>query len=297
MAQQGAPWRVIAATVAFLLWAPLALASLPLAVLLMGRGARGGPLVGITVAVFSAATLPFLGQGQLGAVYAAVCVLLAAAFAGHVLLKAAPFWTMAVRATATALASVAILARVLWGPGWLGALQWETTQQARAGTRVLVWVMPDARPVFDAVADVVGTIAPATLALQCLAALALAWAVHGRLATQPLGAPLRPFREFRMGDAWVWVVVATFGVWLLGRAALAQNLAMLVGTLYFLQGAAVAGALAGALGISTGVLVVIGILAAPFAAILIPGLCTLGVTDTWLQYRRRLAARADRPHG
>lgn len=295
MAPQGAPWRLIVATVAFLLWAPLALAGLPLAALLLLG--RGRPAVGAAVAVFSAATLPWLAQGQLGATYAAVCVLLVAAFAGHVVLKPAPFWTMAVRATAASLASVALLARVLWGRGWLGVLQWETTRQAKAGTRVLVWMMPDGRPIFDAVADVVGTIAPATLALQCLAGLALAWAVHGRLAAQPLGEPLRPFREFRMGDAWVWALVATFGVWLLGRAALAQNLAVLVGTLYFLQGAAVAGALAGALGVSTGVLVVIGILAAPFAAILIPGLCTLGVTDTWLQYRRRLASRADRPHG
>ena len=306
MAAPGGRWRLIAATVAFLLWAPLVLVGLPLAVLLLlGRAApaadgrtaaRSSVAIALGVAALSAATVPLLPGGLVGSVYAAVSVLLAAALAVLALLGPAPFWTLALRSTAAALVSLAVLARAFWGRDWLASLQWEATRQAQEGARAFIWVLPDLRPGFDAVASFIGTTLPATLALQCLAALALAWTLHGRLALHPVGAPLRPFREFRMGDAWVWVLVGTLAVWLLGRAALAQNLAVLVGTLYFLQGAAVAGALASALGISTVALVVISILAAPFAAILIPGLCTLGVTDTWLQYRRRIAARADRPH-
>jgi hypothetical protein len=31
--------------------------------------------------------------------------------------------------------------------------------------------------------------------------------------------------------------------------------------------------------------------------VLLPGLCTLGVTDTWLQFRHRLAGRAPHTRG
>src|SRR6201984_1630746 len=54
---------------------------------------------------------------------------------------------------------------------------------------------------------------PAMLVLQACAGLALAWQGHQLLASHPLGGPLRPFREFRFADAWVWGVVAGVGVW------------------------------------------------------------------------------------
>ena len=60
-----------------------------------------------------------------------------------------------------------------------------------------------------------------------------------------------------------------------------------------LRGAAIVATFAEAFGVSA---VALGIAAAAAAALavpllfVLPGLCTLGITDTWYQYRRRLAA-------
>ena len=70
---------------------------------------------------------------------------------------------------------------------------------------------------------------------------------------------------------------------------------MLLGAFYFLQGAAIVVSFAAAVGISTGALVAGAALAAALAVplvFIVPGVWTLGVTDTWFEYRRRLAARA-----
>ena len=140
----------------------------------------------------------------------------------------------------------------------------------------------------------VGAIIPATFVLQAIAGLALSWQLHVRLAERPLGEPLRPFREFRLGDVWIWALVLAGGGWLLGQTLLAQNLAVVLGALYFLQGAAIVVSFAAAVGISTGALIVGAALAAALAVplvFIVPGVWTLGVTDTWFEYRRRLAAR------
>jgi len=96
----------------------------------------------------------------------------------------------------------------------------------------------------------------------------------------------------------VWAVVAAIAVWItplfgaLKTAAL--NLLVVLGALYLLRGAAIVVAFAGVLGIApaalVGALVVSAVLAVPLVFIL-PGLATLGVTDTWLEFRRRLASR------
>src|ERR1041385_4023607 len=56
---------------------------------------------------------------------------------------------------------------------------------------------------------------PALLALQSLAALALAWAVYHRLGRARLGAPLRPLREFRFNDQLVWGLIVGLTIVLL----------------------------------------------------------------------------------
>jgi hypothetical protein len=141
----------------------------------------------------------------------------------------------------------------------------------------------------------VGVTIPAMFVLQAIAGLALGWELHVRLAERPLGEALRPFREFRIGDVWIWALVLAAGGWLLGHDALAQNLAVVLGAFYFLQGAAIVVSFAAAAGISTTALVVGAAVAAALAvplAFIVPGMWTLGVTDTWFEYRRRLAARA-----
>jgi hypothetical protein len=63
--------------------------------------------------------------------------------------------------------------------------------------------------------------------------------------------------------------------------------------LFVLRGAAIVVTFAEAFGISAVALVLVAGIAAALAVPLLfvlPGLCTLGITDTWYQYRRRLAA-------
>jgi hypothetical protein len=128
--------------------------------------------------------------------------------------------------------------------------------------------------------------------------LGLAWRWHEILAAHPLGAPLAPFRDFRFADGWVWAVVGAVTIWITplfaGLRAPALNLLVVVGTLYLLRGAAIVVACAVMLGVSPTTLVV-GLLAAAVLAVpllfLVPGLATLGMTDTWLEFRRRLAGR------
>jgi hypothetical protein len=140
---------------------------------------------------------------------------------------------------------------------------------------------------------------PAIIVLQTLAGLALAWHCHRQIAAQPLGEPLAPFREFRFGDHWVWSLVGALTVWLVpvlgGLKGAALNLGLVAATLYLLRGAAIVMAFAQAAGVSSAVLVVGTTVAAVLAVpllLIVPGLWTLGVTDTWLAFRRRLAARS-----
>ncbi|MGH7622955.1 MAG: DUF2232 domain-containing protein, partial [Gemmatimonadaceae bacterium] len=81
---------------------------------------------------------------------------------------------------------------------------------------------------------------PALLALESLAALALAWATYHRLGRARLGAPLRPLREFRFNDQFVWGLIVGLTVLLLPtlttlRGA-GKNLLMFFGALYAMRG-------------------------------------------------------------
>ena len=103
---------------------------------------------------------------------------------------------------------------------------------------------------------------------------------------------------FRIGDGWVWGIVAWLGVLILPVSGALQvagtNLGLVAGTLYVLRGAAIVVAFAEAFGVSTVTLMIAAGAAAALALPLLfvlPGLCTLGITDTWYQYRRRIAAR------
>lgn len=298
MSRPGGWGRLALAAVAFALWAPLTLAGLPLAALLLASGPQSPRMRGLAAGVGAATVLLLVttSRGPLGAAYAAWTVLCTGAFLAMVLTWPGPFWRQASRAVAAAGVALAGLGTGLWGMGWSGQLTWEVTRSAQAATRLVRWASPEMHTALDGIAVFVGATFPAAFVLQGLAGLALGWQVHARLAERPLGAPLRPFREFRLGDVWVWGLVAAVAVWLLDQHVMAQNIAVVLGTLYLLQGAAIVVTFATALGVSTAALIgwtaLAAVLALPLLFI-VPGLWTLGVTDTWLEYRRRLAARAD----
>ncbi|MBX9927455.1 MAG: YybS family protein [Gemmatimonadaceae bacterium] len=133
---------------------------------------------------------------------------------------------------------------------------------------------------------------PAMLALELLAALAVAWSVYHRVGRARIGPPLAALREFRFNDQFVWGLIGGLALWLVPGVALAgalgSNLLMVFGTLYAIRGMGVAlwvlapGRLMSVLLVITGVLFwnVLGVLA-----------LGLGLGDTWLDWRSRARSK------
>ena len=129
---------------------------------------------------------------------------------------------------------------------------------------------------------------PALLALESLAALALAWAAYHRLGRTRLGAPLAPFKEFRFNDQLVWGLIVGLTILFLPTLAsfrgVGGNLLVFFGALYALRGLGVLawflapGALATALAVGAAMLL---------WPILLVAALGLGLGDTWADWRRR----------
>jgi len=239
------------------------------------------------------------GSGsRLGAATSAYIVLASGAFVSVVLLRPDTILRQALRSIVLAGAATALLIRAIWGTGAWGALAWEDTRDTSLTMRTMVEVLPDAFPIYEPMVRFISMTWPAMLALQTLAGLALAWELHRRIAASTAqGAPLMRFKDFEIGDGWVWGIVAWLGVLILPVSSFLHvagtNLGLVAGTLYVLRGAAIVATFAEAFGISALTLVLVAAAAAALALPLlfvVPGLCTLGITDTWYRYRRRLAA-------
>ncbi|HUR96297.1 MAG TPA: DUF2232 domain-containing protein [Gemmatimonadales bacterium] len=196
--------------------------------------------------------------------------------------------------------AAAALALVVWmwrlGIGWtqlvtgvdhdLGAYQTAVRDQWRnAGAP---------QELIDQIGQVLHSVSqlyPGLLAIAGIAGLRLAWAWYHRLATRPLGPPPAPFRSFGFNDhlVWGWVVALASTLlpvpepWQVAGA----NLLLVLGVLYAARGLAVflaqSGRVFGPLG---GLLLLIALFLLPFV---VGGLTLLGLADTWLDFRRRMA--------
>ncbi|OLD39107.1 MAG: hypothetical protein AUI57_04550 [Candidatus Rokubacteria bacterium 13_1_40CM_2_68_8] len=307
----GGVWRLALGVATFALFDPggLGLLGLPLAGLLLvaGPARRHEWAVAVLAAAAAVATLAPRADTPVDALVNAYVVLVSAAFVCMALL--APTGgdggrgalRMAVRAWLWGVAGTVLLATVMWGGVPWREIAWQATHGVRAALMHRLADFSLDAGIVDRVVGGVSSTVPALLALETFAGLTLAWQLHVRLAARPLGPALAPFREFRFGDLWVWGVVASITVWLVPALATlklaALNLAVVLGALYLLRGAAVVVAFASATGIPVGALVLAAAVSALLAVpllLLLPGLWTLGMTDTWLQFRRRLAGR--KPH-
>lgn len=140
---------------------------------------------------------------------------------------------------------------------------------------------------------------PALVALQSLAALALAWATYHRLGRTRLGAPMRPLREFRFNDQLVWGLIAGLTIMLLPTLeslhGTGKNLLVFFAALYAVRGFGVlAWFLApGRLGVTLGVGLVmlmapvLNVIAALAFMMLGVAALALGLGDTWADWRSR----------
>lgn len=273
------------------------------------RNAWSQPLAGIIGAVSAALLVVSGGNGsRLGAATSAYIVLASGAFVSLVLLRPDAILRQALRSIGLAGLATAILIQLIWGSSGWGALAWEATRQASTTMGGIVRVWPDAYLAYEPTVRFISMTWPGVLALQTLAGLALAWQLYRRVTHSGVGetaaapAPaLMRFKDFVIGDGWVWGIVAWLGVLIVPVSSVLHvagtNLGLVAGTLYALRGAAIVATFAEAFGISTLALVITAAAAAALAVPLLfvlPGLCTLGITDTWYQYRRRLADARER---
>jgi hypothetical protein len=141
---------------------------------------------------------------------------------------------------------------------------------------------------------------PGLVLLQSFAALALAWALYHRFAQRPAGEPLGALAAFRFNDHLIWGVAGSLLVLVLPRLgwinALGGNLLVFFSGLYVVRGVAVLSAAAAA-----------GIIGGPFAILfatfvtlfLMPvaalAALALGLTDTLMDWRQRLARAVQKP--
>lgn len=129
-------------------------------------------------------------------------------------------------------------------------------------------------------------LAPAFLALESLAALALAWAVYHRIARVRLGAPLAPLRDFRFSDQLVWGLIVGLVAALFPSLAdlrtFGFNLLLFFGALYALRGFGVLSFLLPGRFVTA--MLVSAALFFPLVAAFALG---MGLGDTWLDWRSR----------
>lgn len=136
--------------------------------------------------------------------------------------------------------------------------------------------------------DVTVSFFPALLALESLAALALAWGLFHRISRTRLGPPLTRLRDFRFGDQLVWgllvgivlVVIPTLDA----LRGLGFNLILFFGALYVLRGLGVLAWFIAERRLALAILILLALLFTPAVGILA---LALGVGDTWVDWRGR----------
>jgi len=140
---------------------------------------------------------------------------------------------------------------------------------------------------------------PSLLALQSLAALAIAWSIYHRLSRARLGPPLGQLRDFRFNDQLVWGLIVgltfVFLPTLSSVRVVGRNFLVFFGALYALRGLGVLswfmapGALAvtAAVGFAMFLLPVLNAIAALGFVLLAIAAFGLGLGDTWADWRSR----------
>ncbi len=242
---------------------------------------------------------------------------------GFVVLSAAgprPAFTRA--AWAVILAVLAVTAWCLvWGIAWhdielaLTRQWWATCRQLAEASRLTSGQDPG--DFLNRLADAGQPLArlfPARLVVSGILGLVLASTWHERIAGRPFGRPAGALGNFRFTDHLVWVLIVAVAIMLLPNVHLLQSLAdrspvadvllytvaywqpvasnvLLVCTaLYAARGAAVLSRFVSP-GPAIVLLVIATIFLLPFALI---GLATVGLADTWLNFRRWVVVAAKR---
>lgn len=131
---------------------------------------------------------------------------------------------------------------------------------------------------------------PALLALEALAACALAWSLYHRLSRARIGAALAPLRRFSFSDQLIWALVAGIAMLVLpslaGMGPMGRNITLFIGTLYVLRGYGIYAWLVSRRAAVVSVFVAIAVF--PLSLLTVPAALGLGVSDTWANWRERI---------
>jgi len=292
-------WRSALALVAVALWAPLAYVLLPLAGLLWLARPRQLPRLGLAAALTGVALwwlfMPGdpVAQMRRAALVSFTLVLLMAAWwkPGRYLPRAA------LGVVAASLITVVLVSA--FGPSWR-ELTWlvarDTSISWRRVATLIAQDTPQLLALGDGVASAAAATLPATIALQSLAGGALAWHLASRLEPGGPATGLRRFRDFAFSDHLIWCVVLALLTVILPVATWIEttglNIGIVAGVLYVVRGLAIAAVALDAGGVSVGAIVTVAILMVLLALpllVIVPGLWVIGISDTWLDFRRRLA--------
>jgi len=205
--------------------------------------------------------------------------------------------------TATALGAVAL---VVWM--WYFGVDWPAVREAveqelwrynRDFMVRLEQVSPSTTDstLLDEMSATVRTIAllyPALLALASMAGVSLAWVWHRRIARRPLGPAPAGFSAFQFSDQLVWGWVIGLGLCLMPLPSVwrsvGANLLLVWAVLYAARGLAVFSV--GSRRVPAPVIAALSLVAMLLLPFVVGGLTLLGLADTWLDFRRRLAASA-----
>lgn len=297
--------RVVGAAVAFALLAPVGLATVPLATLvLLSRPRTGGELVAAGLA--SGVSLWWLLEpgtmadqtAKAAAVIATATFVLASRYSRSSLTHRV---LLAAGAAAVGLAVMFLAGPWAWDDVrfWVERRTGFTVRLVLARFFVTASTTSSAASVgadlerwFDASVEFLADHYAAVVALQLMAGLVLASSLYHRVTRQPIAAPVGKFRDFRFTEHIGWIAVVALTVILVPRLAAAKlaaaNLLIVTGALYALRGLAVAAfgiSAAGGAGAGTAILTALAVVF--ILPAVVAGAILLGVLDAGLDLRRR----------
>lgn len=279
---------------------PTVLVAVPLLVLIGLGGIRSTSVFVVTVlGMFVVMLGPRDGLWYLERAWALIAGGIFAALAVGV-----PHWRLASKAFASVGATTGIFAAFLASRrgAWEG-VDWSVAGGVQAGYQNAMDAMIMLRdgqalePAFVSsmvwLTEVTVEVFPARLAVQTMAALAIAWWMYVRLIHRTDGA-IGSVDGFRFNDHLVWLMIAGLAMLAIRPSEavtrVGANLAVWMGALYALRGTGVIVHVNGGLSFIGISLFAIGVL---FAAPVVIGFAViLGMADTWLDLRARVDSLA-----
>jgi hypothetical protein len=230
--------------------------------------------------------------------------MLSGAFVALMLSRPGPVFPRALAATGIAGATILLVGRYL-GFGWpeVQASAARETAEFFSGQATAAAAQgaagEAAKQVFTELAqraESVASLFPAILILAALAGLALSWRLYQELASRPVPWTAGSFGSFRFGDQLVWVPVLALAALVfpvtdapggLSLTIAAQNVLLVSVVLYAMRGLAVFWTVARAAPRAIVLaLTLVAVFLSPFA---VSGLALLGLADSWVDFRRRVA--------